>query len=180
MFTPSSSVEGRGWGLALSLMDPIDPALPPCDADVTSTYFIDAGEPTVVAAKEVTSGLDSDKERSIALFEAVRDGFRYDPYGLASDPAEYRASAILAGSQSWCIPKSILLTAAARSVGIPARLGFADVQNHLQSARLEAAMGTSLFAWHGYSVLYVDGRWLKVSSAFNRSMRPVRYQGADL
>jgi hypothetical protein len=68
------------------------------------------------------------------------------------------------------VPKSILLTAACRAVGIPAGLGFADVRNHLQSEKLRATMGTDLFAWHGYSVILVDGAWRKVSSAFNRDL----------
>lgn len=152
-------------------MEPVDLKSPPTDADLAPSDFIDSDEPSVVAyAESIVAGCVTDKERAVALFEAVRDGFRYDPYDLSRTPTDYKASAILAGSQSWCIPKSVLLTAAARAVGIPARLGFADVENHLQSEKLEATMGTSLFAWHGYSVLYVDGKWLKASSAFNRSM----------
>ncbi len=108
----------------------------------------------------------------MALFHAVRDGFRYDPYQLASDPADYKASAIIDTESAWCVPKSVVLTAAARAVGIPARLGFADVKNHLSSAKLLETMGTDLFAWHGFSELLLDDgaggeRWFKLSSAFN-------------
>ena len=60
-----------------------------------------------------------------------------------------------------------MLTAAARSRGIPARLGFADVRNHLTSEKLRAQMQTDVFAWHGYSELLLDGRWHKLSTAFN-------------
>ncbi len=28
-------------------------------------------------------------------------------------------------------------------------------------------MGTDLFLWHGYSVLWLDGEWRKASPAFN-------------
>jgi transglutaminase-like putative cysteine protease len=70
------------------------------------------------------------------------------------------------------VPKSVLLVALARHRGIPARLGFADVRNHLSSERLTARMGTDLFAWHGYAELLLpttagSRRWSKVSSAFN-------------
>ncbi len=68
------------------------------------------------------------------------------------------------------MPKSVLLSAAARAVGIPARLGFADVKNHLQSERLAEQMGTDLFVYHGYSTLYVGGAWRKASSAFNTEL----------
>ena len=96
----------------------------------------------------------------------------FTPDQLASDPADYKASAIIGTESSWCVPKSVVLTAAARAVGIPARLGFADVRNHLTTEKLSASMGTDLFAWHGYSELLLadpDGgeRWFKLSSAFN-------------
>ena len=71
---------------------------------------------------------------------------------------------------NWCTPKSVLLTAAARHCGIPARLGFADVRNHLSSEKLAAKMGTDLFIWHGYTEFLLDGTWRKASSAFNIEM----------
>ena len=52
-------------------------------------------------------------------------------------------------------------------MGIPARLGFADVRNHLTSEKLSDQMGTDLFAWHGYSELLLGDRWFKLSTAFN-------------
>ena len=72
------------------------------------------------------------------LFYAVRDGFRYDPYNVDHEPADFRASSVVVSPSNWCVPKSVLLTAAARSQGIPARLGFADVRNHLTSEKLKA------------------------------------------
>lgn len=115
------------------------------------------------------TGVDRHDQRAVAvaLFRAVRDGIRYDPYQLSRNPADYRASAIARSSSNWCVPKAVLYTAALRHVGIPARLGFADVRNHLTSAKLSATMGTDVFAWHGYTELLLDGRWLKASTAFN-------------
>jgi len=101
------------------------------------------------------------------LFYAVRDGIRYDPYQVSRDPAAYRASTVAEGESNWCVPKSVLLAACARACGIPARLGFADVLNHLSSDKLSKSMGTDLFAWHGYAELWLDGRWVKLSTAFN-------------
>ncbi len=147
--------------------DTIDPAW------LASTYFIDTADPIVqqfandaLSAADLT--VDSDPTaKAVALFMTVRDGFRYDPYGLASNREDYRASAIIGTESSWCVPKSVVLTAAARAVGIPARLGFADVRNHLTSEKLSATMGTDVFAWHGFSELLLGGRWFKLSSAFN-------------
>jgi len=138
--------------------------------------FVDSSHPAVAAyaaAALSASGVGAgatDRDRAVALFEAVRDGIRYDPYDVSYEPAAFRASHVSDTERNWCVPKSILLTAACRSVGIPAALGFADVRNHLQSAKLLERMGTDLFVYHGYSVLWVDDRWQKVSSAFNSDM----------
>lgn len=137
------------------------------------TWFLDAGHPDVVAfATRVVAeaGAESDRERAVALFVAVRDGWRYDPYNTSHDAESFRASNVLHSASNWCIPKSVLLSAACRAVGIPARLGFADVRNHLQSEKLREKMGTDLFVFHGYSEIWIDGRWRKASSAFNRDL----------
>lgn len=132
------------------------------------TRFIESEDPTVAQfATETVAASNTELEATIALFYAVRDGWRYDPYGIDADPNAFRASVIHDSPSAWCTPKSILLTAAARSVGLPARLGFADVRNHLSSERLLATMGTDLFLWHGYSEVLVNDRWFKLSTAFN-------------
>src|SRR5205807_4277852 len=96
--------------------------------------FVDADHPDVVAfAARATAGAGSDREKAVALFYAVRDGIRYDPYALSGDPETYRASAVLRAGAAYCIPKAVLLCAAARAAGLTARLGFADVRNHLNS-----------------------------------------------
>ena len=133
-------------------------------------HFIDSDHPDVVGfAKEATAGVPTDREKAVALFYAVRDGIRYDPYVISSDgPEIYRASTVLRDRVSYCIPKSVLLCAAARAVGLKARLGFADVRNHLNSPKLRERLGgTDLFVWHGYTEFFLDGRWVKVTSAFN-------------
>ena len=141
---------------------------PPNGADLAVTEFLDHDDETVTQfANEVTSGMDDDVSKAVALFTEVRDRIWYNPYDLSSDPVDHRASSILAGSQAWCVPKSVLLSSACRAVGIPARLGFSDVRNHLQSPALAKKMGTDLFYWHGYSVLWLDGEWRKASPAFN-------------
>ncbi len=140
----------------------IDPAW------LAPTWFIDSDSATIDEfAAAAADGRTDPVETAIALFHVVRDGIRYDPYNTQSDPASYRASAVATSSSNWCVPKSVLLTAAARNRGIPARLGFADVRNHLTSEKLQAQMGTDVFMWHGYSELLLGDRWFKLSSAFN-------------
>jgi transglutaminase-like putative cysteine protease len=132
---------------------------------------IDSGHPLVVAfAHEQTAGLDDPREQAAALYLAVRDGFRYDPYSVDQSPAGFRASGVLERGSGYCVPKAALLAAAARVVGIPSRVGFADVRNHLTSPKLLDLMGTDVFVYHGYTELRLDGRWVKATPAFNRSL----------
>ncbi len=133
------------------------------------TWFLDSDDPAVVAfAADAAGDATGSTDVAIRLFYAVRDGFRYDPYNVDHAPERFRASSVVQSSSNWCVPKSVLLTAAARARGIPARLGFADVRNHLTSEKLRAQMQTDVFAWHGYSELLLDdGRWHKLSTAFN-------------
>lgn len=113
----------------------------------------------------------SDVARGVALYYAVRDGLRYDPYDMAMTPDNFTASHISQRQAAFCIPKAILLTAAARVAGIPARLGYADVRNHLCSPKLKAAMqGRDLFIYHGYVEMYLEGRWVKSTPAFNKQL----------
>ena len=137
---------------------------------LAESAFIDHSHPAV--GEFVARALDDlspsgPTEVAVGLFEQVRDSIRYDPYRCSRSPGEYRASHIALSQSNWCVPKSVLLCAAARSQGIPARLGFADVRNHLTTERLQAAMGTDVFMWHGYAEVLLDGRWFKLSTAFN-------------
>lgn len=150
---------------------PVPADAPPTDADLAPTFFLDTEHPDVRAyALDVTAGAADDAERARRLFAAVRDDVRYNPYELPVDPEAYVASRVLADRSGYCIQKTVLLSAVARVVGIPARLGFSDVRNHLQTERLHEQMGTDLFVWHGYSVLYLDGHWRKASPAFNAEL----------
>ncbi|MCP5181982.1 MAG: transglutaminase family protein [Pseudomonadales bacterium] len=140
----------------------IDPAW------LAPTGYLDFDDPAVQAfADQATDGLAEPVAIAKALFLAVRDGFRYDPYQSTRDAAGYRASQVVKSTSNWCIPKSVLFAAVARYKGIPARLGFADVRNHLTSEKLSKSMGTDVFAWHGYAELLLGGRWVKLSTAFN-------------
>ncbi len=149
------------------------PELPtsPVEADLAATAFMDVDNPDLVAyANKVIEGLDKDADKAAALFLAVRDGLRYDPYSISHDPADYRASNVLGGSQKWCVSKAVLLAALTRSIGLPTRLGFSDVKNHLQTNKLSERMGSDLFTWHGYAVIWIDGKWRKASPAFNKEL----------
>lgn len=146
---------------------------PPQAACLAPSKFVDSDDPAIVEYAEkvcAEAGATTDREKAVALFYAVRDGWRYDPYNVSYDAPDFRASAILASESNWCVPKSVLLTALCRAAGIPSALGFADVKNHLQSEKLLEQMGTDLFVYHGYSLMWIDGAWRKASSAFNKEL----------
>lgn len=139
----------------------------PTAASLAPTGLIDSDHPDVAAfAARHAVGADT-RERAVALYRAVRDLVRYDPYRIDLTPAGMRASTVLANGYGWCVPKAALLAAAARAAGIPARLGYADVRNHLSTERLRRTMGTDVFIWHGYVDLWLDGAWRKATPAFN-------------
>lgn len=135
------------------------------------TAFVDSDAPDVIAfAREVCAGETDEVAKAVRLYYAVRDRITYTPYCDFRSPETYRASACLARGGGFCVAKAALLAAAARAAGIPARVGFADVRNHLSSPRLRALMGSDVFYYHGYAELYLGGRWLKATPAFDRAL----------
>ena len=118
-------------------------------------------------------------ESIIKLYLAVRDGIRYDPYAPFYLPLHYRASYVLSRGRSFCIPKASLLCALGRASGIPSRLGFATVRNHLATKQLLDFLGSDLFVYHGFVEFYLEGKWVKATPAFNRELCE-RHQVAPL
>ncbi len=146
--------------------------------------FIDSDSPQVIAfAKRTIEGATDPRAAILRLYSTVRDGIIYDPYVNFADPANYRASAVLAAGRAFCIGKSALLAASARVIGVPARVGYADVRNHLTSPRLYEKIKTDIFRWHSYAELYLSGRWVKATPAFDRALcdragiKPLEFDG---
>ncbi|PKL35597.1 MAG: transglutaminase [Spirochaetae bacterium HGW-Spirochaetae-1] len=136
-----------------------------------STYYIESTDPAVTAFAQKSMGTEKDETaRAVKLYYAVRDGFKYNPYMMRFEKQYYRASYVLEKGEGFCIQKAILLAAAARSAGIPSRLGFANVINHLSTKNLRDILRTDLFVFHGYTELYINGRWVKATPAFNLSL----------
>ena len=133
--------------------------------------FVDSGHARVAAfARDAAGGATDARERAVRLYYAVRDDIIYTPYCDFTDPATFRASSCLEKAAGFCVGKASVLTAVARAAGIPARIGFADVRNHLCTDKLRALMGTDTFVYHGYTDLYLDGRWVKATPAFDRGL----------
>jgi len=157
----------------------------------TDTYlgpgrFVDSDHPAVQAfARQTTGGCRTARERAVRLYYAVRDGILYDPYFAGVAEHYYRASDCLAAGRGFCIPKAALLAAAARAAEIPARVGYADVRNHLSTRRLSELLGSDLFVWHGYTELHLGDRWVKTTPVFNLTLcerfgvRPLDFDGVQ-
>ena len=141
----------------------------PTPAHLAPTALIDCDHPAVIALAQRATGATA-RERAVALYYLVRDGFRYDPYRIDLSVAGLRASRVLEAGYGWCVPKAALLAAAARAAGIPARVGYADVRNHLSTERMREVSGTDLYIWHGYTEMWLDGEWVKATPAFNLSL----------
>jgi transglutaminase-like putative cysteine protease len=150
-----------------------------------SAAFIDSTHPAVRAFSSRHANGKSDRERAVSLYYAVRDEIRYNPFLDFADEAAYRASSVLEAGEGFCIGKAALLAAAARAAGIPARVGFADVKNHLTTPRLAETMGSDLFIYHGFTELELDGRWVKATPAFNLALckrfrvKPLEFDGRE-
>ena len=133
--------------------------------------FVDSDHPQVIAfAKQHAGDTNDRRAAALRLYGAIRDGIIYDPYVDLADPVNYRASGVLAAGRAFCIGKSCLLAACARVIGVPARPGFADVRNHLTSPRFYEKSKTDKFIWHSYTELYLSGRWVKATPAFDRAL----------
>ena len=143
----------------------IDPAW------LAPTFFLDYQTPSVQDFVQRAVGESkTDRDKAVRLYYAVRDGIRYDPYRFRLKREWFQASHTLAEGASYCVPKALLYAAGLRSLGIPARPGFADVKNHLATERLLKLSGGGIFAWHGYVSLLLDGLWLKATPVFNIEM----------
>ncbi len=150
------------------------------------TAIVDADHPGVrdYALAQASDAADP-TTKAIRLYYAVRDGIRYDGYQIELTPGGLSASRVLESGRGWCVNKAVLLAACCRVVGVPARLGYADVRNHLSTQRMRDLMGTDVFHWHGYTDIHLEGRWVKATPAFNIELcrrfrlKPLEFDGTE-
>jgi transglutaminase-like putative cysteine protease len=72
-----------------------------------------------------------------------------------------------------------------RACGIPSRVGFADVRNHLATKQLLEYLGSDIFSYHGFMEFYLEGKWVKATPAFNKELchrakvSPLEFNGRE-
>ena len=156
---------------------------------IEPNYFVDSDHPEVVAfTREHSDPEASPVDNAVRLYNAVRDGFRYNPYRVVLTREAFKASNILTRgpeAKGHCIDKANLLVAACRSLGIPTRLHFANVRNHIATEKLEQILGTDLLVFHGYAGLYLEEQWVSATPAFDAGLcrflkvAPLEFNGRE-
>ncbi|UCC60610.1 MAG: transglutaminase domain-containing protein [Dehalococcoidia bacterium] len=137
-------------------------------------------------AQALTEGLESAQDKAVALFYFVRDQIKFNSYAEGENLDYNKASVILEKGNGFCYQKAIVLVAMARATGIPARLGFADIRNHLLSEKFREKMfGSNILVYHGWAELYIDGKWVRATPAYDiemcleNSFIPVDFDGVN-
>ena len=150
-----------------------------------STQIMDTENREIVnyAMDAIKEADDDPISKAVNLYSAVRDDIWYDPYSPFYLPEHYRASNVLKRGRGYCVGKASLLCTLGRFCGIPSRVGFADVRNHLATRQLIEYLGTDLFVYHGYVEFYLEGKWVKSTPAFNielckkHNVSPLEFNG---
>lgn len=135
------------------------------------TKAIDSDNEAIIEkAFQLTSHCGNDREKAVALFYFVRDRIHYSIYMVSTYFEDFMASTILTRGRGYCVQKAVLLVALARAVDIPSRLIFARIKNHKAPQELIAQTGLDVFPSHGYTQLFLGGRWVGATPAFDRDL----------
>jgi len=138
---------------------------------LSPTEIIECHNPEIILyANNLKGKLTDPLAIAVNLYYHVRDKITYDPYTPFWLPIHYKATFVLKQGKGFCIPKAALLCTLARAVGIPCRLGFATVRNHLATKALLERLGTDLFVYHGFVEFWLKGKWVKATPAFNKEL----------
>jgi len=154
--------------------------------NLTATYFLDFDHEIIQNfVTDNTSTHHSKEQKAIELYYAIRDLLRYDPYTYRLEKESFIASNVIKSGRNWCVPKAIAYAACCRAINVPTLLGFADVRNHLSTERMRKQMKTDIFHWHGYVSVFLHGKWVKVTPAFNIELcekfglKPLEFDGKN-
>lgn len=131
------------------------------------TKFLNFNHPSFDEFLSKFDKTGTDKEIAIRLYYFIRDYFIYNPYHLNISETGLIASNVLKKRQAWCVEKSSVMAACARKFGIPSRLGYAIVTNHIGVDKLIQYLQRDEIVFHGYVELFIDNQWVKCTPTFD-------------
>lgn len=137
------------------------------------TYFIDCNHSDVIEYTKSIVGDEQNKtQQAIKIYNAVRDDFRYNPYNINLKHEELKASTLLnrSSKSGYCTEKACLLAACLRVVGIPSRMCFFDVKNHIGVDKFIEIIKTDVLTFHACTDIYLNEKWVKATPAFNKGL----------
>lgn len=125
------------------------------------TDVIDCDHPLVrETAARVTAGLVDEFDRAEAVFNFARDALSYNFTPTLLSRADWLASSTLARGYGFCQQKAVALAALARAAGIPSQIAFQHAIDYkLLNTRYESLLPEGLLAFHGLTVLWLNGAW---------------------
>ncbi|MDI6796913.1 MAG: transglutaminase family protein [Desulfatibacillaceae bacterium] len=134
-------------------------------------------------AEQAAGNASAPAQIASRLFLAVRDKIIYDPYSPFYYNSFYTPDFVLQRGRGYCVQKAALLCAACRAKNIPARLKFADLKNRSASDEMKEMLGCDIFAWHGFTQIYLNGQWLSATPSFHadlclrQNISPLEFDG---
>jgi hypothetical protein len=136
------------------------------------TPYIDSDHPDVIAkARELTRDCKTDKEKLERIYYFVRElpydilsAFRYLAAG------KRQASDVLRAGTAFCMGKASSFAALCRATGIPARIGFQQLDcpdKPFFSDEVKRLWGDRKLPWHSLGEAHLNGRWLKLDATIH-------------
>ncbi|HUY91200.1 MAG TPA: transglutaminase family protein [Pirellulales bacterium] len=128
---------------------------PPTDADREANRLIQSDDPKIVAMAREAAGDEQDPWKAAAALERyVHDVVRAKNYSTAFASA----SEVAESREGDCTEHAVLLAALARALRIPARVAIGLVY----------ASSEQGFAFHLWTEVYINGRWLPLDGTLGR------------
>ena len=141
------------------------------DIYLKATAAIDSDHESVIkTAGNLTRACSTDAEKAVKLFYFVRDSVRYNLFMISVFKEDFVASRILKWGKGYCVQKAVLLTALGRASGIPSRLVFAKIKNHLVPDHIIRQLKTNIFPRHGYNQFFLNGKWISAAATFDKDL----------
>lgn len=138
---------------------------------LAATDVIDCGSPAVrELAKEITRDAGDEHARIKAMFDWVRDQIRYDMGPVLSSRRDWTASATIKRGYGFCQQKAVLLAALLRAGGFPAGFAVEALLDYKIPPHFAEYMGGQEIPVHGYTTVFVDGRWQRIDATLDRAL----------